>query len=170
MLEADRLSRDAEARARKAEARADAAEAASRDAIQGALRMEAASRDAEARPSRDAVKRAEAAEAELKRVSRELSEQVLRVTRAETEAEAARQIAQTAIDELERWQAEAASRDATGRPSRGKPSALGKTERDKLVKILGMLGSAYNGEQVAAMARADSLLRSKGKTWAEVLR
>jgi hypothetical protein len=39
---------------------------------------------------------------------------------------------------------------------------------DKLVKVLGMLGSAYDGE-IAAGRRAHSMLQAKGLTWSDVI-
>src|SRR4051812_4776884 len=40
---------------------------------------------------------------------------------------------------------------------------------DKLVKVLGMLGSAYDGEVAAAGHRAHSMLQAEGLTWNEVI-
>jgi hypothetical protein len=40
---------------------------------------------------------------------------------------------------------------------------------DKLVKVLGMLGSAYDGEVAAAGRRAHSMLQAEGLTWDDVI-
>jgi hypothetical protein len=40
---------------------------------------------------------------------------------------------------------------------------------DKLVKVLGMLGSAYDGEIAAAGRRAHSMLKAEGLTWQDLL-
>jgi hypothetical protein len=40
---------------------------------------------------------------------------------------------------------------------------------DKLTKLLGMLGSAHDGERASAAALADKLVRSQGLTWPEVI-
>jgi hypothetical protein len=40
---------------------------------------------------------------------------------------------------------------------------------DKLVKVLGMLGSAYDGEVAAAGRRVHSMLQAEGLTWNEVI-
>ncbi len=42
---------------------------------------------------------------------------------------------------------------------------LSPAERRKLVGILGMLGSAHDGERAAAAALASRLVRDKGLTW-----
>ena len=47
--------------------------------------------------------------------------------------------------------------------------ALAPGQRDKLVRVLGMLGSEHMGERAAAALAADKLLRSVGVTWAEVI-
>ena len=39
----------------------------------------------------------------------------------------------------------------------------------KLVKVLGMLGSAYDGEVAAAGRRVHSMLQAEGLTWVEVI-
>ena len=41
---------------------------------------------------------------------------------------------------------------------------------DRLVKLLGMLGSDHAGERAAAGLKAYQLLRSRGLTWADVIR
>jgi len=43
-------------------------------------------------------------------------------------------------------------------------------DRDKLAKVLGMLGSSHDGEALAAARTADSLIRETGLTWQRVLR
>jgi hypothetical protein len=40
---------------------------------------------------------------------------------------------------------------------------------DKLVKVLGMLGSAHDGEVAAAGRTAHSMLKAKGLTWSDVI-
>lgn len=40
----------------------------------------------------------------------------------------------------------------------------------RLIKLLGMLGSAYDGERAAAGRKADEFIRSRGLTWADVIR
>jgi hypothetical protein len=40
---------------------------------------------------------------------------------------------------------------------------------DKLVKVLGMLGSAYDGEVAAAGRRAHSMLQTEGLSWGDVI-
>jgi hypothetical protein len=40
---------------------------------------------------------------------------------------------------------------------------------DKLVKVLGMLGSAHDGEVAAAGRRAHSMLKAMGLTWGDVI-
>jgi hypothetical protein len=42
-------------------------------------------------------------------------------------------------------------------------------DRDKLVKMLGMLGSRHDGEVAAAGRSAHTLLTDAGTTWNEVL-
>lgn len=39
----------------------------------------------------------------------------------------------------------------------------------RLGKILGMLGSNHDGEKLAALARAEAMLKAAGKTWADVV-
>ena len=41
---------------------------------------------------------------------------------------------------------------------------------DKLVKVLGMLGSAHDGEVAAAGRRAHSMLKAEGLTWVDVIK
>ena len=163
--------RQARYRERQAQASRDAlarAEAASRDAIQRAEAAEAAlaSRDAAASnaeapaASRDAIKRAQerARKAEA------------RATMAETRATMADIRTRDARDALHKAQSDLAELASYYGATNRKPSFLGKPERDKLVKILGMLGSDHLGEQTAAMAQANALLRKAGKSWAEALR
>src|SRR5262249_29758932 len=40
-------------------------------------------------------------------------------------------------------------------------------DRTKLIKVLGMLGSAHDGEALAAARRAQELIRAAGMTWAQ---
>jgi hypothetical protein len=47
--------------------------------------------------------------------------------------------------------------------------ALAPQEVDKLTKILGLLGSAHDGERASAAAKADALVRAAGLTWADVI-
>jgi hypothetical protein len=42
-------------------------------------------------------------------------------------------------------------------------------DRDRLSKLLGMLGSAHEGEVVAAARQAERLRAEAGLTWAEIL-
>jgi hypothetical protein len=42
-------------------------------------------------------------------------------------------------------------------------------DRDKLAKILGLLGSAESGEILSAGRAADALIRNANTSWAEVL-
>jgi hypothetical protein len=42
-------------------------------------------------------------------------------------------------------------------------------DRPRLAKILGMLGSAHDGERASAAAKADQLVRGSGSTWHEVV-
>jgi hypothetical protein len=47
--------------------------------------------------------------------------------------------------------------------------ALAPQEADKLTKILGLLGSAHDGERASAALKADALVRAAGLTWADVI-
>jgi len=49
-------------------------------------------------------------------------------------------------------------------------AALTPAFADKLVKILGMLGSAHDGEVAAAGRRAHSMLKAMGLTWSDVIK
>ena len=40
---------------------------------------------------------------------------------------------------------------------------------ERLIKLLGMLGSAHDGERAAAGLKADELLRRHGLTWKELI-
>jgi hypothetical protein len=51
----------------------------------------------------------------------------------------------------------------------GKPKGLSSGDREKLAKVLGMLGSAHEGERQAAVRAADELQRKTGRTWREIL-
>ena len=42
-------------------------------------------------------------------------------------------------------------------------------DRDRLAKLLGMLGSDHDGEVVSAGRHADALVRRAGLTWADVV-
>jgi hypothetical protein len=50
-----------------------------------------------------------------------------------------------------------------------KPPVLSSADRDKLVKILGMCGSAHVGEAGTAAWAAARLLRDRGLTWGDVI-
>jgi len=47
--------------------------------------------------------------------------------------------------------------------------ALDPTTANRLIKLLGMTGSMFDGEAVAAIRKANALLRDKGLTWADVI-
>lgn len=49
------------------------------------------------------------------------------------------------------------------------PAALPQNVADRLVKLAGMLGSAFDGERANAAAAATRLLEQHGLTWREVL-
>jgi hypothetical protein len=52
----------------------------------------------------------------------------------------------------------------------GKPPAvLALADRDKLVKLCGLLGSEHHGERAAAALKADRHLRGLGLTWGDVI-
>jgi hypothetical protein len=42
-------------------------------------------------------------------------------------------------------------------------------DRERLIKLLGRLGSAHNGEIAAAGRKADALIRDAGITWADTI-
>src|SRR5690349_5101123 len=44
-----------------------------------------------------------------------------------------------------------------------------RLDRERLAKLLGLLGSEHDGEVVAAARRADALVRGTGLTWRDVL-
>jgi len=48
-------------------------------------------------------------------------------------------------------------------------ASLSPAFADKLVKVLGMLGSAHDGEVAAAGRTAHSMLKAKGLTWSDVI-
>lgn len=48
-------------------------------------------------------------------------------------------------------------------------TVLTAAERTKLVRMLGMLGSEFEGERAAAALKADKLVRSRGLTWEALL-
>lgn len=39
----------------------------------------------------------------------------------------------------------------------------------RLIKVLGMLGSSHDGEKLAALARAETMLKAAGKTWSDLI-
>ena len=47
--------------------------------------------------------------------------------------------------------------------------ALGPKDRQRLCQILGLLGSAFDGERASAAAMADKMLREHGLTWEHIL-
>jgi hypothetical protein len=48
-------------------------------------------------------------------------------------------------------------------------ASLSPAFADKLVKVLGMLGSDHDGEVAAAGRRAHSMLKAEGLTWSDVI-
>ena len=48
-------------------------------------------------------------------------------------------------------------------------STIDQSAIDRLTKLLGMLGSAHDGERAVAAAKADELVRSRGLTWSDVV-
>jgi hypothetical protein len=48
-------------------------------------------------------------------------------------------------------------------------TSLAEADRDRLTRLLGMLGSAYDGEVANAGRLADRLVRGAGVTWADVI-
>lgn len=48
-------------------------------------------------------------------------------------------------------------------------NALAEADRDRLAKLLGLLGSAYDGEVANAGRLADRLVRSAGLTWPDII-
>lgn len=44
-------------------------------------------------------------------------------------------------------------------------TSLSDSETNRLIKLLGMLGSGFDGERANAAAKANELIRSKGLTW-----
>ena len=51
-----------------------------------------------------------------------------------------------------------------------KPFALAPAACDHLVKLLGMLGSAHDGERAAAGLKAHEFIKRLGLTWGDVIR
>lgn len=47
--------------------------------------------------------------------------------------------------------------------------AAGLLDRDRLVKLLGLLGSDHDGERANAAAAADRLVRAAGLTWRDLI-
>ena len=48
-------------------------------------------------------------------------------------------------------------------------NALESHDADRLSKLLGMCGSSHSGERAAAALKADTLVRSLGLTWRDVI-
>ena len=48
-------------------------------------------------------------------------------------------------------------------------STIDQSVIDRLTKLLGMLGSAHDGERGVTAAKADELVRSRGLTWSDVV-
>ena len=48
-------------------------------------------------------------------------------------------------------------------------AALPRDEINRLIKVLGLLGSTYDGERVAAAERATAILKKHGATWSDVI-
>ena len=48
-------------------------------------------------------------------------------------------------------------------------SALAEVDRDRLARLLGLLGSDFDGEVANAGRLADKLVRSAGLTWPDVI-
>jgi hypothetical protein len=48
-------------------------------------------------------------------------------------------------------------------------SALAEVDRDRLAKLLGLLGSAYDGEVANAGRLADKLVRGAGLMWPDII-
>lgn len=48
-------------------------------------------------------------------------------------------------------------------------NALAETDRDKLTRLLGMLGSDFDGEVANAGRLADRLVRNAGLTWRDII-
>ena len=48
-------------------------------------------------------------------------------------------------------------------------NALAEADRDRLARLLGMLGSDFDGEVANAGRLADRLVRNAGLTWPDVL-
>ena len=49
-------------------------------------------------------------------------------------------------------------------------SALAPADVDRLVKLLGMLGSSFDGERAAAGQKAHEFIRSRGLIWSDIIR
>jgi len=47
--------------------------------------------------------------------------------------------------------------------------ALDPTAANRLIKLLGMTGSMFDGEAVAAIRKANALLKDAGLTWSDVI-
>ena len=48
--------------------------------------------------------------------------------------------------------------------------ALPPADADRLVKILGLLGSSFDGERAAAALKASQFLRERNLTWPDIIR
>ena len=70
------------------------------------------------------------------------------------------------IDSLERELGQQWWDQHMGQPGNSRLSAA---DRTKLAKILGMLGSAHEGERAAAAALASKMLADAGLTWFDLL-
>ena len=51
----------------------------------------------------------------------------------------------------------------------GSAPPLGLGDRDKLVKLCGLLGSNHDGERAAAALKADAHIKGLGLTWCDVI-
>jgi hypothetical protein len=67
-----------------------------------------------------------------------------------------------------RFRGELRAKEATGNEEGGM-TALSRSQRTRLCRILGMLGSAHAGERAAAALAADRLVRELGVTWDDLL-
>lgn len=73
-----------------------------------------------------------------------------------------------AQDELKRLKSENARHGFSRRPAI-RPKAIDRESRDRLTKLLGMLGSNGNGEVGNAGRKADDLRRKLGMTWQDLI-
>jgi len=112
---------------------------------------------------RDAERLRHAAEAEAARLRRELErltagEEVLRL-RAQVER-LKKELAKAKSDQMERIVAAALGRHG---------GQLQPVARSRLVKALGMLGSAYDGERASAAETVERLRRATGLQWDDLI-